>query len=303
MASGKRQPSKQKRTNQNRQVRAARQARAAAAAAGPPAAKSPKGSGGSAAAPKGSLLGRLRGAATATPRKAPATPATAAATPATPAKASVAPRANVNRNIGRSQLARRAAAGPGDQPPGYRAALIGLIASVAAVVASFFIHSAVDVEGDIYTRPAIVAEWSASALDASEAAPDAEPPAVAKAVDDWMPHRGSDRLFLIYWPLSLAALLPILGAGLAIRAVMQRRPAKVVTRAMYATLLGAFLTLGLLQFFLPTVIAVSVAGYQVRKAEMAAMRAAAAEEQGDDDVIEAEVIGADAVEPDDDPAT
>ena len=70
------------------------------------------------------------------------------------------------------------------------------------------------------------------------------------------------------FPASLAMVLPVIGAYLAFRAVQQRRGAKIVNRAMYATLFGAVHhRSALLQFFLPTVIAVGVAGFQVRKAE------------------------------------
>ena len=107
MASGKRQPSKQKRTNQNRQQRAALQARkaaasnAAAAPAAPPAGSS-SGSG-------GGLLGRLRGCGR--------------------LRAAAHPRLRAAHRLGR----RRRPAGP--RPPagptrrssrvGYRAALTG----------------------------------------------------------------------------------------------------------------------------------------------------------------------------------
>ena len=84
--------------------------------------------------------------------------------------------------------------------------------------------------------------------------------------------------------------------------MQQRRRAKIVNRAMYATLLGAFISLPLLQFFLPTVIAGWVAGFQVRKAERNELLAAQAEpaqaEAGDTDgeVIEADVVEAEVVD-------
>lgn len=268
MASGKRQPSKQKRTNQNRQERAARQARTTNASGAParPAASSAAGRSGG-----GSLLGRLRGAA-ATP------PASAAKRPA----------------AGSGRLASSPLADPSLRPVGYRAALTGLLAAVAAVVVTIFLHTPVDAQGELYTKPAIAADWAATALHEAQEQPDADAAEVVTAIDDWMPGRGSERLFVGYFPASLLVLLPVLGAFLCFRAVSQRKSAKVVTRTMYATLLGAFLTLSLLQFFLPTVIAVSVAGFQVRKREVEAARAAAAE--GGDGVIEADVIEADVVE-------
>ena len=365
MASGKRQPSKQKRANQNRQERAARQARAAAAnraAAAPrskdkgPAKTSLLGrmrsaAGGTApnratraermaerdaqraapvepelddisddetyddtyddevvdddievdepdepAGPK-TLLGRLRTTETAAPSRAARQPRPVSAaaqrgvTKAIDKRAAATSRttASSRTNAGSRSTAGNRAAGPirnpSGQPVGYRAALTGALAGVAAVVASFLVHAPVDASGDLYTKPSIVAEWSQSALHASLDAPTADAAAVVKSVDDWMPGRGSDRLFLIYWPTSLAVILPVGASILAFRAVRDRRPSKIVTRAMYATLLGSILTVGLLQFFIPTVIAISVASFQVRKAEMAAIRAADA-----DGVIEADVV-------------
>jgi hypothetical protein len=168
---------------------------------------------------------------------------------------------------------------------GHSAALAGVIAAVAAAAATFLLHSPVDAHGDTYTSDSIVAEWSTSALHEVQHAPAATAAAVVRGVTEWMPGRTTDRLFLVYFPLSLAVILPILGTALTFRAVRQRASAKVVTRAMYITLLGAFLTLTLLQLFLPAVIAVTVASYQVRKAERMAQLSA-----GDDGVIEADVV-------------
>ncbi len=278
MASGKRQPSKQKRTNQNRQERAARQARASNAAAVPSSTgRSSTGSG----AARGSLLGRLRGAATGT--VAPSTRASRAAASDGGASGGTTPRRGFD---------------PSTQPPGYRAALTALLAAGAAVIASFFLTQPVDGQGEVYTRPAIVAEWSTTALRQVAETPTATADAIVEAIgDDWMPHRDSERMFIAYLPLSLAAVLPVIAAYLLFRSVQQRRGAKIVNRAMYATLLGAFISLPLLQFFLPTVIAGWVAGFQVRKAERNELLAAQAEAGGaDGEVIEADVVEADVVE-------
>jgi hypothetical protein len=279
MASGKRQPSKQKRTNQNRQERAARQARASNAAAAPSSAgRSSSGTG----AGRGSLLGRLRGAATGT--TAPSTS-----------------RATDSGGAASGGSTPRRGFDPSQQPPGYRAALTALLAAGAAVIASFFLTQPVDGQGEVYTRPAIVAEWATSAVQQVAETPDADADAIVQAIgDDWMPHRDSERMFIAYLPLSLAAVLPVIAAYLLFRSVQQRRGAKIVNRAMYATLLGAFISLPLLQFFLPTVIAGWVAGFQVRKAErneLLAAQAAQAEAGGTDgDVIEADVVDAEVVD-------
>lgn len=287
MASGKRQPSKQKRQNTNRQERQARQARAANANAPQPSSGGGSGSGGSGAAKgSGSLLGRLRGAATGTqaPRtkeeraagraeRAAGTTAPASAAPATPRGSGT----NANRNIGRSKLAQSAPVSSSDVPIGQKAALTGVLAAVAAIAFSFFNYTGVDANGDFYTQPKIAAEWATSALEVSKAHPDADGPAVAAQVTDWMPNRTTERIPLALGWLSLAMVLPLLGAGLAFRAVRKRLGSKVVNRAMYATLLGMFLSQALALYFLPAVIAVFVASWQVRKYEMTVARAAAAD--------------------------
>ena len=277
MASGKRQPSKQKRTNQNRQERAARQARASNAAAAP---SSTGGSSSGAGAGRGSLLGRLRGAATGTVAPSPRAPR------ATASGGSASGGATPRRFD------------PSQQPPGYRAALTALLAAGAAVIASFFLTQPVDGQGDVYTRPAIVSEWSTTALRQVAETPTADADAIVTAIgDDWMPHRDSERMFIAYLPLSLAAVLPVIASYLLFRSVQQRRGAKIVNRAMYATLLGAFISLPLLQFFLPTVIAGWVAGFQVRKAERNELLAAQAEAGDvDGEVIEADVVEAEVVD-------
>jgi hypothetical protein len=270
MASGKQQPSKQKRTNQNRQQRSALEARKAAASkpsTGSTSSSAPRASGG--------LLGRLRG--TATPRAA--TPRPATPRPASP--------------LG-GMLANRS-----EQPVGYRAALTGLIAAVAAVGVSFVLSTPVTQDGDPYTRERVVAEWADTALRAAQATDAAQPEAVVDEIekrtdDPWMPNRDSEQLAIAAFPASLAMVLPVIAAWFAFRAVQQRRGSRVVNRAMYATLFGAVLTFGLLTFFLPTVIAVGVAGFQVRKAEttaaMAEAAAAAGDDDGEDEIIEAEVV-------------
>jgi hypothetical protein len=300
MASGKGKSSKQKRSSQNRQQRAARQARAANAATAP---RSTAGGGedaGSGARSAGgggstSLLGRLRGGGGGRAARPAARPAPSSRT---------------------GGGARASAAQPADLPPmtdrrgqpiGYRAALTALLAAIAAVGASLLFHTAVDQQGDPYTQSSIVAEWGRTALDASVDLPaDAEPAAVVKAVgEDWMPRRGSDRIFSIYFPWTLAALLPIGASYLLFTAVRQRRGAKTVNRAMYATLLGSVICLPLLQFFFPTLAAAWFAGYQVRRAEMAAARAAgdaggsaAGGAVIEADVVEPEIVEADVVEAD-----
>ncbi len=173
-----------------------------------------------------------------------------------------------------------------------------LAAAAAAAVGSFFIRVPIDRAGDaISTRGALVAEWSRSALDEVREDPGASVEDVVGAVDDWSPG-GEEPYAQAVWPVSLGVLLPVVGAGLAFRAVSKRAPAKVVTRTMYVTLFGTLLAAQLLILFLPAVVGVAIAAFQVRKAEVAAQTAAAGDEPvdaADDDVIEADEVQEDEV--------
>lgn len=269
MSPAKRQPSKQKRTAQNRQQRAALEARKAAAGSGGGGTGARSSSGG------GSVFGRLFGGGGGGGGGGGATRST---TPR-PAAGLGAPR--------------------GDQPVGFRAALAGLLAAVAAVILTVLQTTPVNAEGDLYTPEKLVAEWSDSALAVAVDRPEADAAAVEDGVEEWSPGRGSERLVQALWPASLAMALPVLAAFLVFRAVQQRRPSRTVNRAMYATLFGALLTFNLFIFFLPSVVAISIAGFQVRKAEATAAALAAAEAGdgvGDAEVIDAEVIDAEVVD-------
>jgi hypothetical protein len=264
MSPAKRQPSKQKRTSQNRQQRAALEARKAAATSGPAR------SGGGAGGGRASMLGRLFGGRGSAPRAAAAAPG--GGDPRAPSGGPTA--------IG------------GGQPVGYRAALAGVLAAVAAMVLTILQTTPVNADGDLYTPERVVAEWAGSALDVAVEQPEADAAAVEEAVEEWSPDRGRERLVQALWPASLAMLLPLGAALLAFRAVQQRRSSRVVNRAMYATLFGALLTFNLFIFFLPAVVAVSIAGFQVRKAEAQAAAVATAADAGPtpEDVIDAEVV-------------
>jgi len=261
--STKRQPSKQRRQTQNQKQRTALNARREAAAAAPtPTGK--MGAGGPAASSRGSVLSRLRGAST-TGRAARTSRAGATAPAGTDASG--------------------AQTGRGGLPVGHRAALSALFAAIAgAAIGAFLFQVPVDRSGEaIASREALVGEWVLSANDAVEANPDAEPGEVADAVDDWL-SGGSKPYAQAYWPISAAVVLPILGTGLGFRAVSRRSPAKLVNRTMYVTLFGALLSSQLLLVFLPAVISLAVAAFQVRKAEVKAQAAAPAADP--DDVIE-----------------
>ena len=83
----------------------------------------------------------------------------------------------------------------------------------------------------------------------------------------WTPDRDDKTVLAALWPWSVATVLPLIGAGITFWAVRRRSSSKVLNRALYATLFGAVLTQGLLLLFIPVVLAVGVAMFQVRKAE------------------------------------
>jgi len=249
------QPAKARRQSQNQRERAARSARTEAAAASE-AARAQAAAGDatstSSGAPSagGSLLSRLRGGGG------------SAARPATPR--------------GPSRPAGPVANGT---VPGQRAALLALIAAIAAaVVGSLIFPVTLGRDGEpLNTREALVAEWSITALDAVQADPDATPEDAIADVDEWTTGE-SDPYLIAYFPLSLGVLLPVIGTALGLRAVSRRSSAKVVNRTMYVTLFGTLLNAQLLLVFLPAVIALAVAAFQVRRAEVAAGPAAGASE-------------------------
>jgi hypothetical protein len=267
----KRQPSKQRRQSQNQKQRAELAARREAAAASPPPTKDagtsskkgvPESSGtgasassGGSASGSGSVLARFRGASSA------------------------------------GRAARTS--GTGSLPVGHRAALSAVFAAVAAaIVGSFLFKVPVDYDGDaITTKGALIAEWTTTALDAVAKAPDATPEEIVQSIDDWMPN-GDQPYLKAFWPTSAAVVLPVIGTALGFRAVSRRSSAKVVNRTMYVTLFGSLLTSQLLLIYLPAVISLGVASFQVRKAETAMAAATASDAPAD-------VIDVDAVEDED----
>ena len=253
--STKRQPSKQRRQTQNQRQRAAIEARRQAAAAGPvPAGKvGRRSTSGAASSParSGSVLSRLRGA------QAPARGA-------------------------------RPAPAAGHTPVGHRAALSAVLAAMAgAVVGAVLLQVPIARDGDAITsREALVAEWAITASEAIERRPDATPTELAASIDSWLPG-GRQPYARAFWPSSALLLLPVLGAGLGFRAVSKRASAKIVNRTMYVMLFGSLLVFQLSLVFLPAVLSMAVAAFQVRKAEAlagsAAARTSAADEAPDED--------------------
>lgn len=235
------QPSKQKRAAQNRNQRTARVARAANANAIPQSGRT--GTTTAAASGGGSLLSRLRGGGSG--RGSTGTTATSRAT-----------------------VRSRGASLRPDQPPGYRAALSAVLAAAAALVlCTVALRYPVDAKGDLYTSETRAADWSVIALQAAADQPGASAAEVADSIADWAPADSRETVVKALWPFSLAILLPLIGAALGFQAVRKRSSSKVVNRALYATLFGAVLTQSLLLLFLPVVLAMGVAMFQVRKAE------------------------------------
>jgi len=258
------QPSKQKRAAQNRAQRAALEARKAAAnvPAGTRASSGGTGRGG------GGLLSRLRGSGR---------------------TSSGATTASTSR---RPSLAETRAL----QPPGYRAALSAVFAAVAALVlCAFVLRYPVDGQGDLYTSETLVADWLATAIDAAQAAPDLDAAELGDSIEVWTPDRDDKAVLAALWPWSIATVLPLIGAGITFWAVRRWAGSKVLNRALYATLFGAVLTQGLLLLFIPVVLAVGVAMFQVRKAEAQAMAAGA-----EDGVIDVDSEELEAVDEEDD---
>lgn len=250
----KRQPSKQRRQSQNQKQRAALEARRQAAAA-----------------------------VTGTTAEGPASSATPSSGGSVLSRFRAAPSA--------ARAARPRASG---QAVGHRAALSAVLAAVAAALVVWFAQPVpLDRSGDpITTVGALVGEWSISAQEAIAEAPAGEEPAqIAADVEDWLPG-GTQRYLIAGWPASMLVLLPVVGTGLGFRAVSRRSPAKVVNRTMYLTLFGSLLTGPGVILFLPAVISLGVASYQVRKAEVSAQPVAPPDEVIDVDEAE---VSADAV--------
>jgi hypothetical protein len=260
MATGKRQPSKQKRAAQNRAQRAALAARRdAATASSHPAARATSGE-----RAGGGLLGRLRGGG------------------------------------GGTGLRATAAAGRAGQPVGYRAGLAALLMSVAGVIFCFTFSVPVDADDEPFTRETLTATWAGTALEAAVAAPDASATELAEGIDEWTPGRGETPIALALWPFSLTLALPVIGAGLGFRAVAKRSASRIVSRALFATLFGSLLS-QIPIFFLPSVIALGVAVFQIRKYETTLARAGAAGVMEDDDVIDVDALDDDEIAADDKP--
>lgn len=194
----------------------------------------------------------------------------------------------------------RGAVSTSTQPPGHRAALSAVFAAVAAVVLCLVaVPVAVNADGDLYTRESLAVTWSITAAEASVAAPDATPAELVKDIgEDWAPDRDEKPALIALWPWSLAVVLPVLGSFFGFQAVRQRKPSKAVSRAMFLTVLGVLTTTQLAFLFLPSVIALAVAMYQVRKAEVAAASVAVGD-ASTGEVVEAQVVE-DASEADDD---
>ena len=237
--STKRQPSKQRRQTQNQKQRAALEARAAAAAAAAP--------------------GRQRRAAVESSSTEPVAARVGAL--AVPGRQRP-PGEPIRTGRGRAS------------PVGHRAALSALLAAIAAAVVGL-----VPVPGArrpqrrrpsrsrTCARRRVVAQRPGGA---SPTHPDATADELAASVDDWMPG-GTEPYIQAFWPISLA----VVPAGHRHRAWASgpcrgaRRPRSSTARCT-SRCSAPCSPSQLLLVFLPAVISLAVAAFQVRKAEVAA---------------------------------
>jgi hypothetical protein len=180
-----------------------------------------------------------------------------------------------------------AAAGRAAQPVGYRAGLSALLMAAAGVVFCFTFTVPVDADDEPLTRESLTGIWAGSALDAAAADPDATPAELAEGIEEWTPGRGDTPIAVALWPFSLTLALPVIGAAIGFRAIARRSPSRIVSRALFATLFGSLLS-QIPIFFLPSVVALGVAVFQIRKYETTAARAGLAGDVDDDDVIDVE---------------
>ena len=187
----KRQPSKQKRQTLNQRQRAALEARRANAATGSVAEGQVGNASSATPSPAGSsggsLFSRLRGASA------------------------------TGKQI-------RTGGTTGGPPPGYRAAMSGLLAGVAAaVVGALLISIPVDASGEpIANAGAMAGEWTLSAWDFVQENPEATAQQVADGVEDWTPN-GDEPYGKAYFPLSLGLVLPVIGAGIGLPGRLEAR--------------------------------------------------------------------------------
>jgi hypothetical protein len=171
--------------------------------------------------------------------------------------------------------------------------------SLAGVVFSFTFNVPVDADDEPFTRESLTATWAGTALEAAVDDPDATPAELADGIEEWAPGRGETPIALALWPFSLTLLLPVIGAAIGFRAVAKRSSSRIVSRALFATLFGALLS-QIPIFFLPSVVALGVAVFQLRKYETSVAQAALigaggadADGPGDGDVIDVDAVESD----------
>jgi hypothetical protein len=277
-------PSKDKRAAQNRAARAATAARKEAAAAAASGGIAPRAGGG-----RKSSFSKLTGIFNPKP-PAPRSTGGAAGSSSSGARSGPGAGGSVRETLATNRR---------NQPIGYRAALFSLIASVAVVVVCVVaVKVAVAGDGTIFSRTnteRLTAEWATTALRAASAAPEASAASLARGIDEWVPGWEEQTFAAATWPQSILLVLPVIASFLGFRAVRQRGTSKVVNRALLAMVLGSVLNPQVLQLFLPAVIGLGFAGYQLRKFEMTTAAAARAS-GGDGEVIDADVVDADVVD-------
>jgi hypothetical protein len=109
-----------------------------------------------------------------------------------------------------------------------------------------------------------------------------------RSIDEWTPGRETKPALIALFPWSAATIFPVLGTILGFRAVKRRAGSKTISRYLFLTVLGVLTTTQLAFLFLPSVIALGVAMYQVRKYE--AQTAVAVGDPSTGAVIEADLV-------------
>ncbi|MGE3622022.1 MAG: hypothetical protein AB7L84_16325 [Acidimicrobiia bacterium] len=194
----------------------------------------------------------------------------------------------------------------GQRPVGWRAALAALLMSIAAFVLLATNDVQVDAEGKAIpaTELAPLHQYGrlsvASGLQAAFAEED--PPAdVAEAIAEGTAGPGDEtgNSMAAYWPISLIFPLPVLITAAAFWLIHTQR---ANGRQLMFFLLGMFLASMLTGvFFLPSLVALGVASFQIRKKEATAAMAARAAAGGGPDggVIDVDEVDQDFDEDDD----
>jgi hypothetical protein len=191
----------------------------------------------------------------------------------------------------------------GNRPVGWRAALASVL--MATVAFGLLVFNQVTVDADDKAIPATelspgyqFAQFALGSGLEEAAGDEGLPDATAAAAEQMKAGPGDEKAnaFVAYWPVSLLFPVPIIIAGLALWMIHTGR---ATGRNLMFCLFGMFFASILTGvFFLPALVALGVANFQVRRAE-AAQVAVARAETGDGPAAGGDVIEVDEAEPSD----